>query len=124
MQTPRSAPPTTPTAAPSTGGRAPTSSAIGHAAGGLPTIRQGSMGMYVSYCQNLLNARLHLPIPLWVDGIFGNLTDAAVRQFQMRRFLEVDGVVGPQTWAALEAGPPPIRKRPSAPLVVPPTAGA
>ncbi len=78
--------------------------------GGLPVIRRGSTGSSVSYCQNLLNARIPVQ-PLWVDGIFGPLTDTRVRQFQASKGLVVDGIVGPMTWAALEAGPPPIKKR-------------
>ncbi len=36
-----------------------------------------------------------------VDGLFGGKTEEAVRQFQGQRTLEVDGLVGRLTWAAL-----------------------
>lgn len=36
-----------------------------------------------------------------VDGIYGPRTTAAVKLFQRRNGLRVDGAVGPQTWAAL-----------------------
>jgi N-acetylmuramoyl-L-alanine amidase len=46
-----------------------------------------------------------LPCPPDPDGTFGVGTAAAVEAFQHRRGLRVDGVCGPQTWAALvEAG--------------------
>ena len=40
-----------------------------------------------------------------LEGLFGPSTKAAVRAFQQRRGLFVDGKVGPETWAELvEAG--------------------
>lgn len=38
------------------------------------------------------------------DGIFGPLTLEAVKDFQLEHKLEVDGIVGPKTWAALLSG--------------------
>ncbi len=78
----------------------------------LPLIEMGSRGAWVKYCQNLINARLLEPTSLWVDGEFGMKTDFAVRRFQLMKFLTVDGRVGEKTWLALEAGLPPINKRP------------
>lgn len=40
-----------------------------------------------------------------VDGIFGKGTEASVQQFQAVHNLTADGIVGQQTWAALEAVP-------------------
>ncbi|MEO8279159.1 MAG: peptidoglycan-binding domain-containing protein [Ideonella sp.] len=80
---------------------------------GLPTIRKGSQGLHSAYCQNLLNARMFGMTSLWVDGMFGANTDARVRRFQGSNGLVADGVVGPLTWAALEAGPPAINRRPN-----------
>jgi peptidoglycan hydrolase-like protein with peptidoglycan-binding domain len=39
-----------------------------------------------------------------IDGIFGPMTDEAVRGFQEALEIAVDGVVGPITWRALVSG--------------------
>lgn len=49
----------------------------------------------------------HFGFNLSVDGTFNSDTEAAVRQFQLDHGLVSDGVVGPQTWAALRGTPPP-----------------
>ena len=38
-----------------------------------------------------------------VDGRYGTLTEAAVKKLQQQRGLEVDGVVGLQTWSVIDA---------------------
>ena len=63
-----------------------------------PLVRQGDQGHPVRTLQWLLRARQHY---VAVDGIFGPLTDAAVRSFQSQRGLAVDGIVGPYTWGAI-----------------------
>jgi peptidoglycan hydrolase-like protein with peptidoglycan-binding domain len=84
----------------------------------LPLIKIGDRGEWVTYCQNLLNARLFGAKAMWVDGDFGVTTDVAVRQFQAQRFLTVDGKVGDKTWSALEVGPPAIKRRPRSQVVI------
>ncbi|MFC9398033.1 peptidoglycan-binding protein [Streptomyces sp. NPDC057027] len=70
------------------------------AAAGTPTLQQGSHGPAVRKLQRLLND--HLPdLQLVVDGRFGPVTDARVREFQQRVAIAVDGIVGPQTWSHL-----------------------
>ena len=64
----------------------------------LPTLRKGDRGEYVRYLQQLLNAK---GCQLQADGIWGVQTDTAVRNFQYKAGLVVDGIVGPKTWAAL-----------------------
>jgi peptidoglycan hydrolase-like protein with peptidoglycan-binding domain len=63
-----------------------------------PQVRQGAKEHPVPALQHLLRARGHA---LVVDGLFGPATGAAVRQFQHRRGLRVDGIVGPRTWSNL-----------------------
>jgi hypothetical protein len=48
-------------------------------------------------------SKLQRKLKLNVDGIFGPVTHAAVVRFQKEASLTVDGIVGPKTWEALEA---------------------
>jgi GH25 family lysozyme M1 (1,4-beta-N-acetylmuramidase) len=64
----------------------------------VPLIKRGSSGEAVRKLQQLLNAA---GASLEEDGSFGPATDAAVRAYQKTHGLEVDGEVGPITWAAL-----------------------
>jgi peptidoglycan hydrolase-like protein with peptidoglycan-binding domain len=60
-----------------------------------PTLRVGARGEDVRFLQRKLGIR--------ADGIFGPQTERAVRAFQSRHKLTVDGVVGPRTWGRLGA---------------------
>lgn len=59
----------------------------------MTTLKKGSRGYEVKQLQQKLN--------LYVDGIFGALTEEAVRAFQKSKGLTADGIVGPKTWDAL-----------------------
>ena len=62
----------------------------------MPTIKKGSKGKAVMLMQVILGVT--------VDGDFGAKTDAAVRNFQKKNGLAVDGVCGKNTWkVALES---------------------
>jgi peptidoglycan hydrolase-like protein with peptidoglycan-binding domain len=63
------------------------------------TLAQGSKGPAVTELQGKLKERGFDPGP--ADGDFGPNTDNAVRGFQSSQGLEVDGIVGPQTWGKL-----------------------
>ena len=65
----------------------------------LSVLRQGSEGPTVEKLQALLN--VVSGAGLAEDGIFGPLTDAAVRTFQDAAHLDDDGIVGRLTWTAL-----------------------
>lgn len=67
-------------------------------------LRTGSTGSAVEQLQFWLNtlAQYESSIPsVTVDGVYGPGTAAAVRAFQKRYGLEVDGVVGRETWTEL-----------------------
>ena len=79
----------------------------------VPLLREGASGEAVSSLQRSL-ARAGFD-PGSVDGRFGPRTERAVRALQASEGLEVDGVVGPRTHAALA--------RPVDPPVAPPRDG-
>lgn len=56
-------------------------------------LRYGSRGEDVKQLQEMLGIK--------ADGIFGQQTRTAVRNFQREHDLEVDGIVGDETWNAL-----------------------
>lgn len=66
-------------------------------------IQQGDTGACVSELQTRLNAK---GASVAVDGDFGPATLSAVKSFQSHSGLTVDGIVGPNTKAALYASSP------------------
>ncbi|GGK17848.1 hypothetical protein GCM10008955_09130 [Deinococcus malanensis] len=64
------------------------------------TVRRGDSGPAVQAAQGQLAARGYA---VTVDGLFGAGTESAVRSFQSSRGLTSDGIVGPNTWHALES---------------------
>ncbi|WP_017316937.1 peptidoglycan-binding domain-containing protein [Mastigocladopsis repens] len=65
---------------------------------GLPTLRFGDTGNSVRALQRILVSNGYF---VQVDGVYGALTEAAVKAFQSARGLSADGVVGPRTWGVL-----------------------
>ena len=63
-----------------------------------PVAQNGNQGHPIRTLQFLLRARGH---HVAVDGIFGPQTESAVRAFQTGKGLASNGIVNPQTWAAL-----------------------
>ena len=57
-----------------------------------PTIKKGSKGQAVKVWQQLIKVD--------PDGVFGSKTDESTRDLQKKKGLQVDGIVGPLTWAA------------------------
>ena len=64
-----------------------------------PTLRKGDRGDEVKQWQAFLNANDYRCGA--VDGIFGNNTEKAVKQYQAAHGLVADGIIGPKTWASL-----------------------
>lgn len=67
------------------------------------TVRQGDSGNDVRALQDQLRNRWGYT-SVTIDGVFGAGTNTAVKSFQTSKGLYADGIVGPNTWAALVGG--------------------
>lgn len=78
----------------------------------MTVLRKGDRGQAVKELQNILNKN---DANVAGDGVFGYQTDMAVRQFQRRNNLHVDGIVGRKTFAAM--GLPVASRAPQPPVM-------
>ena len=69
--------------------------------GGYPLQRRGMLGNYVCVLQDAL-ATVGIP-GVSVDGVFGPVTETAVKRFQRENSLTADGIAGCYTWTSLTA---------------------
>jgi len=67
-------------------------------------VQQGSTGDAVRAVQSQIHSRGDGANQVAIDGIFGPITNGAVRAFQELLGLAVDGIVGPQTYIHLVNG--------------------
>lgn len=65
----------------------------------MPELYEGQIGNAVECLQLRLHAKGFFR--LYIDGVFGQNTRAAVEEFQRREGLKVDGIVGQLTWRKL-----------------------
>lgn len=70
-------------------------------------LHRGSKGEDVAELQTLLRK---LDFAISIDGDFGAGTEVAVTRFQSENGLDADGIVGAQTWAALEKAKTPAAR--------------
>jgi hypothetical protein len=94
------------TVPPPDGGRPPIEPPVPPSEVSKPVLGKGDEGPFVEDLQDDLNRELE-GSDLTVDGDFGALTEDAVMDYQRSRGLDVDGIVGEQTWAALDSHMPP-----------------
>lgn len=66
-----------------------------------PTIRKGDIGTAVKVLQAFLTTYKYDIGISGIDGEFGSDTESAVKQFQKNSEIEVDGIVGRDTWSKL-----------------------
>ena len=67
----------------------------------LPVLQKGLVGNSVKSLQILLIGHGHSCGNYGTDGIFGDETDRALREFQKANNLDVDGICGSETWNKL-----------------------
>lgn len=66
-------------------------------------LREGNRGTCVRHLQRAFNGwTADAEAPVTVDGVFGPKTHDAITTLQFRNGLATDGIVGPETWKALE----------------------
>ena len=65
-----------------------------------PVLKKGSTDPAVRDLQAALKALGHDPGP--IDGVFGAMTESAVRAFQQQRGIAVDGIVGRVSWINID----------------------
>jgi peptidoglycan hydrolase-like protein with peptidoglycan-binding domain len=84
----------------------------------LPTLHRGDRGRSVQLLQQILSdnnflhvagVRLGNPQGAIVDGVFGVITESAVRDLQRRYRIPVTGRVDPRTWEVLDMYENPYR---------------
>jgi peptidoglycan hydrolase-like protein with peptidoglycan-binding domain len=84
----------------------------------LPTLRPGTRGRSVQLLQQILSdngflhaagVRLGNPRGAVVNGVFGPITESAVRDLQKRYKIPVTGRVNPHTWEVLDIHENPYR---------------
>ncbi len=84
----------------------------------LPTLQRGDHSSKVKILQQLLlsngflgaaGARLHRPRATVADGVFGSVTQSAIRDLQQRYELPITGIVNPVTWEVLDRHENPYR---------------
>ncbi len=84
----------------------------------LPTLRKGDRGESVAKLQGILQSNGFLgaaDVRLGnrgygtVDGVFGSVTESAIKDLQQRYNLPVTGVVNPATWEVIDANENPYR---------------
>jgi len=63
-----------------------------------PVLKSGARGEWVYTLQDALRGKGYI---IKVDGIFGNATTEAVKDFQAYNNLKIDGIVGKDTWNCL-----------------------